>query len=372
MKKGIVFDKGGRKERLELIKNNEAPKDFLQGIDLLSKNGFNLIHLSSSIKYPEEVIYQIGSFFEKIISRVSNVGIRPFSVYQFRNEINKSDYTVSLTDGFSLSLGFYYSFIDKKNKIKLGGAFHRLSDFDSKLPFFLKKLYYQIFLRILRRLDYIIFFGNSDRVNSINEFKIPEEKTYILKFGVDTNFWIKSKINAFYSDYIFSIGQDPARDFSTLIKVKTKKKIHIHTSLLRPKNDKKLIITNGSYHNYRNSLSDIEIRTLYQNAFAIVVPLKDVFQPSGYSVTLQAMSCGKPVILSKTKGLWAPEYFNNFENCILVSPGKKREIENAINILEEDKFLYEKICTKARETVENYFSLVISNNSTLELFKKLF
>ena len=44
--------------------------------------------------------------------------------------------------------------------------------------------------------------------------------------------------------------------------------------------------------------------------------LKNVFQPSGYSVTLQAMACGKPVILTKTRGLWAPEIFVNFKNCI--------------------------------------------------------
>ena len=368
MKKIIVFDKGGRKERIKLIEQKKAPRDFFQGIDLLSINGFNVVHLSSSIKYPKEFIYIIGIFLEKIFSRISNIGIRPLSVYQFRKVINASDFVLSLTDGFSLSLGFYYTFINKKSKVKLAGAFHRLSDYDSKLILILRKFYYQIFLRILNRLDYVIFYGNSDRLNAIKVFKIPEEKTFILKFGVDTDFWIPKENNSFFSNYIFSIGQDPARDFQTLLKIKTKKKIHIHTSLLKARDELNIKITNGSYQEY-NSFSDIDIRSLYQNAFIIVIPLKDVFQPSGYSVTLQAMACGKPVVLTKTRGLWAPLLLKNMSNCILVKPYKSDSIEKAINFLESNKSEYDRISKNARKTAEKYFSLKISSASTLDLFK---
>ena len=49
--KVLVFDKGGRKERIELIRKNKAPKDFLQGIDFLKSKGFNIKHLSSVKEY---------------------------------------------------------------------------------------------------------------------------------------------------------------------------------------------------------------------------------------------------------------------------------------------------------------------------------
>ena len=104
--------------------------------------------------------------------------------------------------------------------------------------------------------------------------------------------------------------------------------------------DKKFLkITSGSYHKLNGSFTDIEIRNLYQESFAVIVPLKDVFQPSGYSVTLQAMACGKPVILTKTKGLWAPDIFKNLENCILVKPNSASQIEDSINLLEREKYL---------------------------------
>ncbi len=369
MSKILVFDKGGRKERINLIKKNKAPRDFLQGIDFLKINNFDIDHLSSSIKYKRKIPYYLGKYLEQIFSMISDIGIRPLSVFQFRKKINKAKYVVSLTDGFSISLGFYYYFFDKRNKIKLVGAFHKLSDYNKKLPSIFKEFYYQIFKRILKRLDYIIFYGPADRENSINHFNLDRNKTFMIKFGVDTKFWHPNNKNNFYSDYLFSIGQDPSRDFQTLLKVKTNKKLHIHTSLLDPVNKKYLKITNGIYNNTRNSFSDLKIRKLYQDSFAVIVPLKNVFQPSGYSVTLQAMACGKPVILTLTKGLWAPKLFRNFENCILVSPNNPIEIEEAIKKLENEPKIYKSISKEACKTVEKYFSLKVANESTLKIFK---
>lgn len=369
MKKILVFDKGGRKERQKLIEKKLAPRDFFQGLDNFKMKGYDIVNLSSTQPYKKDIYYLFLKLFEEFFCRISNIGIRPLSVHQISNLINNSDYVLSLTDGFSISLGFYYAFIDKKSKLKIAGGFHRLSDYDSKLPRLLKGIYYSIFCKILKRINFLVFYGNSDRQNAIKHFHLNPKKTYILKFGVDTNFWKPKKQNSFKSNYIFSIGQDPARDFDTLLKVKIKKKVHIHTSLLKIKNDKNFKVTNGSYHRHKNSYSDIKIKDLYQKSFAVVIPLKDVFQPSGYSVTLQALSCGKPVILTLTKGLWAPSILKNFENCLLVSPYNPVEIENAIDLLEQDKNLYEKLCSNARITAKKYFSLNQAKESTYSLLK---
>ena len=145
MTKILVFDKGGRKERIALINKKKAPKDFFQSIEFLRSKSFNIEHLTSSKKYKSNFIYTFGRFIEQIFSKISNIGLRPISVFQYRKKINNSDYIVSLTDGFSLSLGLYYALLDKKNKIKLVGAFHKLSDFNDKLPLILKGIYFYIF-----------------------------------------------------------------------------------------------------------------------------------------------------------------------------------------------------------------------------------
>ena len=114
MPKILVFDKGGRKERKELINKKKAPRDFLQGIDYLKLNGFDIEYFSSSEKYEKNIIFFLGRILEQFFSKITNIGIRPLSVFRIRKKINKSDYVVSFTDGFSLSLGFYYSFLNPK------------------------------------------------------------------------------------------------------------------------------------------------------------------------------------------------------------------------------------------------------------------
>jgi glycosyltransferase involved in cell wall biosynthesis len=86
------------------------------------------------------------------------------------------------------------------------------------------------------------------------------------------------------------------------------------------------------------------------------VPPKDVYQPTGYSVTLHAMACGKPVVLSRICGLWAPELLRDGENCILVPPGDRAALAAAVNLLAGDAELRASLGLTARETVERHFN----------------
>ena len=47
MSKILIFDKGGRNQRISLIKKNKAPKDFFQSIDFLRSRNFSEILLKS-------------------------------------------------------------------------------------------------------------------------------------------------------------------------------------------------------------------------------------------------------------------------------------------------------------------------------------
>ena len=59
----LIFDKGGRKERIKLVKNKKAPKDFFQSIDYLKSKNFDIEHLTSSINYKGNLVF----FFENIL-----------------------------------------------------------------------------------------------------------------------------------------------------------------------------------------------------------------------------------------------------------------------------------------------------------------
>ena len=106
------------KKESNLSKETKLQKIFCKELISLNLKVLTL-HIYHQWKNIKNLLFQNGKFLEQFFSKISNIGIRPLSVFQFNTQINASDYVVSFTDGFSLSLGFYYYFINKKNKIKL-------------------------------------------------------------------------------------------------------------------------------------------------------------------------------------------------------------------------------------------------------------
>src|SRR5206468_10170879 len=88
---------------------------------------------------------------------------------------------------------------------------------------------------------------------------------------------------------------------------------------------------------YERILSDEKVRDLYRRAAVVVVPVKDVPQPSGQSATLQAMATGRPVVLSRTRGLWAPEELRDEENVVFTRAADPDALARSVRgVLEDD------------------------------------
>jgi glycosyltransferase involved in cell wall biosynthesis len=95
-------------------------------------------------------------------------------------------------------------------------------------------------------------------------------------------------------------------------------------------------------------LDDIGLRRLSRQASVVVVTLKDVFQPTGYSVCLQAMACGRPVVLSDIRGLWSPGLYVDGKHLRLVPPADPEAMAGAVNQLLENPEIARRIGENAR------------------------
>ena len=112
-----------------------------------------------------------------------------------------------------------------------------------------------------------------------------------------------------------------------------------------------------------------DLRRLYNSAAAVIAPLKDVHQPSGYSVTLQAMSCGKPVILSNIKGLWDRELLIDCENCLWPGRAMRRPCLTPSRRCRGDAALRERI-GGLRASAVKHFGLPRLRMGTLALARR--
>ena len=228
------------------------------------------------------------------------------------DEIKQFEKVVSFTDYHSLSLGALKRKYNVETKII--GGFHGLSDIyhnygrKDKIEF-KKKVNY-----CLSGLDKIFFFGSPDKDEAISIFSLEEKRCHLFQFGIDTSFWHPSEMEN-NSSFILSVGSDINRDYETLVSSSKSYPLKIVTAKKIENSNKhpNLSLINGSLHN--SKITDKDLRDLYQNAKIIVIPLKNVWQPSGYSVALQAMASGKPVIITDFKGLWNREFLNTMRTA---------------------------------------------------------
>lgn len=182
-------------------------------------------------------------------------------------------------------------------------------------------------------------------------FQIPSERIQVNCFGVDEKFWVPAQ-NEVKDSYILAVGNDSRRDYHLLIRAAERidKKIKLLTRRELPSNlPANVEVLHGSWHT--REVSDEELRDLYRRAFCVAVLLTDSIQPSGQSVTLQAMACGTPVILTRTKGLWDRNELQHGENILFTEVGNVQDFADTAMMLSHDPEMRENLSRAGREYI---------------------
>lgn len=358
----VLFPAAGRKRRLVEAGEGAYPREFFYGALDLAGQGMT-VRYADTRRAPDGALGRAHLLYERARNRVSGFGLSRQRVAALRGEITGAALAISFTDGFSLSLGRHRGLLAPGTR--LVGGFHGLADMPNEVAAPFRPWAHSQIRKGVAGLDHLFFFGEADRREAIRRFAIPEGKTSLFLFGVDTDFWHPGGTEV--KDHVLSVGSDPKRDYTTLLAAPVPCPIHIVTRLKVevPAGRPDVEIIRGSYHQV--AVTDRVLRDLYREAAIVVVPLRDVFQPTGYSATLQAMACGKAVILSRIKGLWDPELFVSGENCLLVEPGNPRALAEQIMWLRADSASRRRLGAAARATAERFFALPRMNDSLATL-----
>lgn len=185
---------------------------------------------------------------------------------------------------------------------------------------------------------------------------LPSADLGYLPFGVDTNFWTPAS-EAETGDYVLSIGNDPMRDWPTLARAwqPNLPLLKLVTRRPVPASAGRIETIKGDWN--ARSLTDNEVRELYRRARFVVLPLRETIQPSGQSACLQAMACGKAVILSSIAGLWDSRALIDGQTCLLVPPGDPSAMARAAGRLADDPEYAQRLGEAARTMIESYFTI---------------
>ena len=336
----------GRTERLQLAEGS-FPDEFFYGYcQLARRDGWEAELLTRSYPSP------LGRFTQKVIHWFTHLS-PDFSNASGLNAhlLDQYDAVVSMSEPvlFMLALRQQPRIEQAKLVLILMGAEKRINR--SRVPWVTR-----LMLRwLLHRLAAVIVLGEGERDYLLSERLVNPERVHLVQFGVDEKFWVPAETGN-VGEYIVAIGNDDGRDYETLIQAIGSLQLRLHTvrQVAVDPLPSNVTLTRGDWAG--RALSDLDIRNLYQGSRFVVTPLKDSVQPQGQSVTLQAMACGKAVILSETRGLWSRSLMRHLENCYLVPPCDASALRAAIEHLMREPSLCARIGAKARQSVEKHFS----------------
>ena len=299
----------------------------------------------------------------KILTKHFGIGCRAHMLLGLIDKINQYDVVIGTTDSIGLGLCYLKRCgLIKVNIIFLNmglGSGIAMRDHDKTAA------HRSIVEEVVALLGYcknLVSLGKPEHQYLLALAPQLKAKLVFLPFGIDTRFWHPQETSRIGKiGTVLSVGNDRNRDWDMALKVASIcPEVHFKFLTRRLKHRQcppnvELIV--GDIKGM--SVSDVAVRTLYQESDLVIIPLRQTLQPSGQSVALQSLACGTAVLISKTKGLWDPSRFIDGETIDLVELGSPESFKAKIDLSLSCSARSLEIAKKGRALVSQEYSVEI-------------
>jgi len=169
-------------------------------------------------------------------------------------------------------------------------------------------------------------------------------------FGVDTGYFGPDPSERPDVDVV-SMGMDPRRDFGLLLELARR----------QPRWSFRVVASHGLAGALADAPANVQVeldipfaavRDRLRRGRVVVLPVLENSYTGATTTLLQAMACGKPVVVSETAAIARGYELEDGVNCRLVPPGDAGALERAVASLLADRYLAAALGLRARETAE--------------------
>jgi glycosyltransferase involved in cell wall biosynthesis len=219
---------------------------------------------------------------------------------------------------------------------------------------------------VLPHVEKVIVYGAAQRDYIARKYGNGVSTAFLLhRIGTDFFDPARAQASAGPAPEIVSIGGDISRDVETLCRAVDG--LDVKTAIYTRKAIRAEIPRNVSIH--REWISFHDLRSAYQAARIVVVPVHEAIHPSGINALLEAMSMGKPVIASDSAGI--RDYVAHGRTAWVIPPDNPAALRDAIQYLLQNPELSEKLGKSAREFCINHCSLPVYGEKMAGILKGL-
>jgi len=352
----------GRKEKFN---NPSYAKEFFYGYSFFEDRvkDVNFIEYKTNKNLLLNVI-------DKILRKISNL---PFYFEVSHTKSNKSELKNSDLIVFTnerLALGSLFMLKKIKKKYETKSVMICMGLFGKKTKNMFSLNLQKLFInKLIREIDVVVFLSTAEKEIALKRFPKFDYKYFYIPFCVDSEFWV-NEISSTKKNNILFIGNDGKRDYEKVIKLAKELEDYNFTFITSKISEKDILSPNVELINGHwnlSELTDLEMKKYYSSAQLSIIPLIDNLQPSGQSVALQSMSMKIPVLISKTKGFWDFQNFQNNKHLIFIENNSIESWVKEIKSILQDDEKREKIKNNSRTLIEEKFNLSIFNNELNQL-----
>ena len=315
----------------------------LYGLDEVADGGFRVRHNLEPALVPRATARAVAALTDRGVRATGGYSGDFASMLACRKELRSADVVFSTVDtvGIPLVLMARAGLVRTPIVYAAIGLPERLEQLRTGLA---RRRY----LDAYRRLHTIVAYGwgEVEELRAwLGEGGPPVE---FVPFGVDTDYF-RPDGTADPVDDVVSVGVDPRRDFALLL------------DLARRLPERSLRIV-ASADNARalgelpaNVSLEVDVpfprvRECLLGARIVALPVRENSYSGATTTLLQAMACGKPVVVSRTAAIARGYHLEDGRNCRLVPPGDLAAFEHALlGVLDEPD-----LGRRARETVERH------------------
>ena len=187
---------------------------------------------------------------------------------------------------------------------------------------------------------------------AVHQLGIPADAVDLVYDGVDHRFFRPRGEET--RDFVLVVGQEQ-RDYRTLLRALSGTGLRLVVVASSPWSTNGLDKSGLGQATVLSHIPYRELRSLYSQARLVVVPLFDVDYAAGVNTVLEAMAMGKPLIVSRSRGI--TDYLVQGETGHYVAPGDAPALRDAILSLWEHSPEQTRLGRNARQAVEEGLNL---------------
>lgn len=359
---------GGRRQRLQRHDEGEdAPVEFLFGLPYLRECGYDVDLLELPDLNPDEEAKDYRDLYKHNLQVARRTGLTSSS-HLFLGAVgrlNAADILIAGNEYVALGIAHYKAqgLVRPPMLFFVMGMIanvvkHREGDIWAGRVF---KLRYrrarQCYERLVRASAAAVFLGRGEYEAAKVMFPRFISRLQYLPFGTDTAFWSPGDSKPEKEAPVLFIGNDRNRDYELIHRIAASMpdvRFRWISRRMVGRTPANVEAIRGDWKN--ELLSDQAIRQFVRTSAAVILPLHDSLQPSGQSVALQSMACGVPVLISHTRGFWAPESFTHGQHLWFVYDSKPEAWDSVIRMVLSDPENACAVAKRARELILREYS----------------